>query len=64
MYKTGDGIINAVEFAKDHFQYKLRENRDLTVQSVITYIYLCGRIYASCLTYFSNLPSGIEQKLN
>jgi hypothetical protein len=37
---------------------------DLTVQPTITYIYLCGRIYASCLSYISNRPSGIEQKLN
>jgi hypothetical protein len=43
---------------------KLWENHDLTELSVITYIYLCGWIYASCLSYFSNRPSGIEQKLN
>jgi hypothetical protein len=46
------------------FQYKLWENHDLTEQPVITYIYLCGWIYASCLSYFSKSPSGIEHKLN
>ena len=58
--------LSPVEFAKEasHFEYKLWENHDLTVQPVITYIYLCWQIYASCLSYFSNLPSGIEQKLN
>jgi hypothetical protein len=47
---------NPVEFANEasQFQYKLWENYDLTVQPVINYIYLCGRIYASCLSYFSN----------
>jgi len=68
-----------VEFANKAslFQYKLWENHDLTVQPVITYIYLCGQIgqiynnnnklqlgYASYLSYFLNHPSGIEQKLN
>jgi hypothetical protein len=48
---------NPVEFANEasQFQYKLWENHDLTVQPVITYIYLCVRIYASCLSYFSNI---------
>jgi hypothetical protein len=57
---------NPVEFANEasQFQYKLWENHDLTVHPVIIYIYLCGRIYASCLSYFSNHPSGIEWKLN
>jgi len=57
---------NPVEFANEAswFQYKLWENHDLTVQPITTYSYLCGRIYASCLSYFSNFPSGIEQKLN
>ena len=34
---------NPVEFANEasQFQYKLWENYDLTVQPVITYIYLC-----------------------
>jgi hypothetical protein len=55
-----------VEFDKEasHFQYKLWENHDLTVQPIITHICLCGQIYASYLSYFSNCPSGIEQKLN
>ena len=35
-----------------------------TVQPVITHIYLCERICASCLSYFSNLPSVMDQKLN
>ena len=43
---------------------KLWENRDLRVLPVITYIYLWERIYASCLSYFSNCPAVIEQKLN
>jgi hypothetical protein len=57
---------NPVEFPNEasQFQYKLRENDYRPVQPVITYIYWCGRIYASCLSYFSNCPSGIEQKLN
>jgi hypothetical protein len=42
-----------VEIAKDafHVQYNLRENHDLTMQAVITYIYLCVRWYAA------NLPT-------
>jgi len=53
IYKTAFGIISPAEFANkaSHFQHKLWENHDLTVQPVITYIYLCGRIYASCLYY-------------
>jgi len=60
------GIISPVEFATEasHFHYKLWENHDLTVQPVITYIYLCGRIYASCLSYISNCSSRIGQELN
>ena len=48
---------NPVEFANEvsQFQYKLRENHDFTVRPVITYIYLCGQIYATYLSYFSNL---------
>jgi len=55
-----------MEFANEasQFQYKLWENHDLKVQPVNTYIYLCGWIYASCLSHFSNHPSGIGQKLN
>jgi len=47
-----------------HFKssYKLWENHGLTVSLVITDIYLCGRIYASCLSYTSNLPSPVGQK--
>jgi hypothetical protein len=44
VYQTAVGIVSPVEFASEasHFHYKLWENHDLTVQSVITYIYLCG----------------------
>jgi len=57
---------NPVEFASEasKFQYKLWENHDLTVQPIITYIYLCGRIYASCLSYFLNRLSVKDQKPN
>ena len=34
------------------FQHKLGESHDLTQQPVITYIYLCGQIYASCSLHF------------
>jgi hypothetical protein len=66
IHQTEVGIISPVTFANEasHIQYKLWENHDLTVLPVITYIYLCGRIYASCFSYFSNRPSGIEHKLN
>jgi hypothetical protein len=33
-------------------------------QSAITYLYLCERIYASCLSSFSNPLSVMEQNLN
>jgi hypothetical protein len=36
---------------------KLWEIRDLTGRPVITDVYLCGRIHAFCLSYFSNRPS-------
>jgi hypothetical protein len=57
VYQTAVEIISPTEFANEasHFQYKLWENHDLTVQSVITYIYLCGRIYASCFFLFFKL---------
>ena len=42
---------------------ELWEIHYLTLQPLITDIYLCGRINVSCLSYFSNLP-WIEQKLN
>jgi hypothetical protein len=68
IYQTAVGIICTVkfEFANEAstFQYKLCENHDPTVQPVITYIYLCGQIYSSCLSYFSNRPSRTGQKLN
>ena len=55
-----------VEIAKEasNLQCKLWENRDLTVQAVITYIYLCERWYASCLYFFSNRRSVMDQKPN
>ena len=37
---------------------------DLTLQLVITYIYLCERVSASYSSYFSNTPSVMDQKLN
>jgi len=37
---------------------------DLILWPVITYIYLCGRLYAFCLSYISNRPSVMDQKLN
>jgi hypothetical protein len=57
--QTAVGIISPVESANEafHVHYKLWENHDLTVQPVITYIYLCGLIYAYCLSYFSNHSS-------
>jgi hypothetical protein len=63
---NSDEIIIQWSFANGayQFQYKLWEYHNLTVQPVITYIYLCGQIYASCLSYFWNHPYGIEQKLN
>jgi hypothetical protein len=66
IYQTAVGIVRPEEFANEasHFHHKLWENHDPTVQPVITYIYLCGQIYASCLSYFSNSPSQIGQKLN
>ena len=66
VYQTAVGIISPVEFVNkaSHFQDKLWENHDLRFQPVITYIYLCGQIYTSCLSYISNPPSWIGQKLN
>jgi len=56
---------NPVKFANEayQFQHELRWNHVFTVLSVITYIYLCRQIYASCLSYISNHPQ-IGQKLN
>jgi hypothetical protein len=54
-------IYNPVPFANEAYQFqcKLWENHDLTVWPVITYIYLCGLLYASCFSYlkmsFSNM---------
>jgi len=52
IYQTAVGIISPVEIAKEasNFQYKLWENHDLTVQPVITYIYMCEGWYAFCLS--------------
>jgi len=55
-----------VEFAKEasHVQYKLWENHDLTVQPVITYIYLCGRLCILFVLFFkSSFCSGPETEL-
>jgi len=64
--QTAIGIVSPVESANkaSHYQYKLWENHGLTVSLVITDLYLCGRIYASCLSYTSNLPSPVGHKLN
>jgi hypothetical protein len=50
-------IYNQVEFANkaSRFQYKLWEKRDITGPPVITYIYLCGQSYASCLSFFQHV---------
>ena len=58
------GIISPVEFANEapHFQHKLR-GKSWPHRAASNYQYLCGQIYASCLSHFSNCPSGIEQKL-
>ena len=55
-----------VEFVKEASQFEntLWENHDLTVQPVITYVYLCGRIPTSCLSYFCNCHSVMDQKPN
>jgi len=42
---------------------KLWKNQDLTLQPVITYIYLCERLSASGLSSYSNRPL-MDQKLN
>jgi hypothetical protein len=46
--------LRPVETAKEasHIQYKLWENHDLTVQAVITYVYLCVQWYAASISYF------------
>jgi hypothetical protein len=64
--QTAIGIISPVESANksSQYQYKLWENHSLTVSLAVTDIYLCGRIYASCLSYTSNRPSPVGQKLN
>jgi hypothetical protein len=42
---------------------KLWKDHDLTLQPVITYIYLCERLSASCLSSFTKRPV-MDQKLN
>jgi hypothetical protein len=55
IYQTAIGIISPVETATEatNFQYKLRENHDLTAQPVIAYIYLCERdgMHPVCITF-------------
>jgi len=67
-YKSNSDEIRTpkMEFAKgaSQFQNTFWENHDLTEQPVITYIYLGGRIYAYCLSYFSNCRSVMDQKPN
>jgi hypothetical protein len=59
-------MVSPLEFANRafHYQYKLWENQVLILCAVITYIYLCGWHYASCLSYISNRPSVMDLKLN
>ena len=56
---------NPVECANEasQFQHKLWENHDITVQAVVTYIYLRGRI-KHLFSYFSNCFSLMDQKPN
>jgi len=49
IYQTAVEIMWSANKAPQ-FQYKLWENHDLTVQPIIIYIYLCGWIYAPCLS--------------
>ena len=51
IYQTALAITCPVESTKEAstLQYKLWENHDLTVQPVVTYIYLGEWYYASCL---------------
>jgi hypothetical protein len=65
VYQTAVGIISPVVFDKEasHFQYKLWENHDLTVQPVITHIYLCGDGMQPVILLFK--PSSVlDGKLN
>jgi hypothetical protein len=66
IYQTAVGILSPVAIAKEasNLEYKLWENRDLTVQAVIAYIYLCELWYASCLYFFSKRRSVMHQKPN
>jgi len=42
---------------KRHLNFSMfLEKYEITVQPVITYIYLCVQLYAASLSYFSNLP--------
>jgi hypothetical protein len=62
IYKTPMKVEHAKEASK--FQHKLWENRDLTVQPVIIYIYSVWLNVCTCLFFFSNSHSVMEQKLN
>jgi hypothetical protein len=59
LYQTAVGIISPLEIAKEasHVQCKLRENHDLRVQPVITYIYLCRQINLCILFVLFFKPS-------
>jgi hypothetical protein len=50
-------FITQVEFAYKafRFQYKLWEKYGTTWQRIITYMYLCGQSYASCLFFFQTV---------
>ena len=64
IYQTAIGIISPVEFVNEasHFQYVMGKSWPHSAAS--NYIYLCGWIYASCLSYISKCPSQKGQKLN
>ena len=57
-----------VEFAIEasQFQYKLQEKHNITLQPVITYIYLFMWWYASSFSYFlkPNWNGGTQQENN
>jgi len=49
IYQTAVGIVTPAEFANEVYS-KLGENHYLIELPGITYIYLYGQIYASCLS--------------
>ena len=65
MYQTAVGIVGPVEIANEalHLQKVIGQAWPHELPVIID-IYLYERIHASCLSYFSNRPFGIEQILN